>query len=185
MSLLITNKETLKNTAIITMPYKKGEIIKEIIGDLVILKILDEVVGLNILNYSNYFDAQEGAHTINEKQIDAIGKMGYKSNNFNSLFLIGEILSKENHPKSDKLFILKVQTNKKIQIVTNATNANVGKKVIVATVGSTLPSGIPITFSKVMGIESEGMLCGTETLGLPKSDGVFITNGENGEEYIL
>ena len=36
-----------------------------------------------------------------------------------------------------------------------------------------------------MGIESQGMLCGGETLGKEKTDGILLVSGNNGDEYIL
>jgi len=185
MSLIIIQKNTLGTNAIITIKNKDNNLYEEQKGDLTIIKSGDEVVGLNIKNYQKYFEAEEGAHTINELQVAAIEKMGYKLEAKQSMFIVGKVISKEQHPKSDKLYLLKVMADKELQIVTNAANAEVGKNVVVAKVGATLPSGLPIVFSKVMGVESEGMLCGGETLGMEKTDGVLITNQEEGTPFIL
>lgn len=185
MSLIITNNTTLNNKAIIFLKSKTGEVTTKTQGDLTIIYSDKEPVGLNIFNYSKYFEAQEGAHTLNATQKEAIEKLGFEFKNEFPFFTIGEITSREVHPKSERLFVLKVQTEKELQIVTNSTNSLVGTKVVVARVGAILPSGMDITFSKVMNVPSEGMLCGGETLGKEKTDGVLLVEGNPGEEYIL
>ena len=185
MSLIITNETTLKDKALIVLSNKQGEITEENIGDITLIKIEDQTVGINVFNYKKYFSAKSGAHTINNEQVKAIEELGFKIESSKSMFSIGEVIEKETHPKSDRLFVLKVKTDKVLQIVTNAANAEIGKKVVVANVGATLPSGLPIIFSKVMGVESEGMLCGGQTLGLEPTEGIYHPNGNVGDEYIL
>lgn len=185
MSLIITNNTTLKNKAIIFLKSKTGKIKTETKGDLTVIYSDNEPVGLNIFNYQKYFEAQEGAHTVSDIQKDAISKLGFEITNDFPFFSIGEVIEREVHPKSERLFVLKVQTDKELQIVTNSTNSLIGTKVVVARVGSILPTGLNITFSKVMGVPSEGMLCGGETLGGSKTDGVLLVDGIPGDEYIL
>lgn len=185
MSLIITNNNTLESKAIIFLKSKTGKIKTESKGDLTIIYSDNEPVGLNIFNYSKYFEAQEGAHTLNDVQKEAISKLGFNFANDFSFFTVGEVISREVHPKSDRLFVLKVQTEQELQIVTNSTNSLVGTKVVVARVGAILPSGMDITFSKVMGVPSEGMLCGGETLGKGQTEGVLLVEGNPGAEYIL
>lgn len=185
MSLIISRRNTLKTTAIVTLPYIKGSVIEEKLGDLVLIKVKNKVVGLNILNFKKYFEAKEGAHTINNAQIEAIKKLGYNLKTSNSMFSIGEIIERKIHHKSGKLYILKVKTNKIITIVTNIENAIIGNKVVVANVGATLPSGVTILHFKVMNIISEGMLCSRETLDKEDAIGPLMISGKNGDEYIL
>ena len=184
MSLIITNKETLKNVAIILISATQGEKTIETNGDFTKIYVGNKLVGANIFNPENYFEVKEGVHTLNDEQISVL-----KNNNiefdFNSHFSIGEVISREVHPKSEKLFLLKVQTEVELQIVTNSLNSLVGSKVVVARLGAILPSGLEIVLSKVMGVESQGMLCGGETLGLEKTEGVLIVNGNNGDNFIL
>ena len=79
---------------------------------------------------------------------------------------IGQILECEMHPDSDHLHICKVDVgNEVLQIVCGAPNARVGIKVIVALVGAVLPDGT-IKKGKLRGVESFGMLCSVEELGL-------------------
>lgn len=185
MSLIITNNTTLKNTAIIVLVNKKNNITEETNGDITLIKSEDQVVGINIFNFEKYFSAKEGAHTLTKDQVDAISKLGYTITDYKSKFSIAEVMNAEQHPKSEKLQLLKLNTTKELKIVTNDLTVSVGEKVVVANLGATLPSGLAIVRSKVMGVESEGMLCGGETLGLEKTDGVMRVSGNNGDEFIL
>lgn len=185
MSLIISNRKTLGNTAIIVLGNKKGNEIIEHNGDFTVIKSGDEVIGINVFNHDKYFKTYEGAHTLNDDQAKVLKDNGIQINNYESHFSVGEVIERNAHPKSDKLFVLKVRTNKDLQIVTNSLNSLVGTKVVVANVGATLPSGLPIVFSKVMGVESEGMLCGGETLGKDKTEGVMLVDLPVGSKFIL
>ena len=80
---------------------------------------------------------------------------------------IGKILECEMHPDSDHLHVCKVDVGntEPLQIVCGAPNARVGIKVIVALVGAKLPGG-DIKKGKLRGVESFGMMCSIEELGL-------------------
>lgn len=81
-------------------------------------------------------------------------------------FVYGEILSCEKHPKSDKLQICSVNIGEKIiQIVCGASNCAANNIAIVAKVGAVMPTGMNIISSKVMGVESNGMMCSEFELG--------------------
>lgn len=93
----------------------------------------------------------------------------------------GEVLSCEQHPNADKLKITKVDINKgePLQIVCGAPNVAVGQKVIVAPVGTTIyPSNgdaITMKVAKIRGVESFGMICAEDEIGLGSShDGILI-----------
>jgi phenylalanyl-tRNA synthetase beta chain len=95
--------------------------------------------------------------------------------------VIGEILECHRHPDADKLTITKVTIgqDEPLQIVCGAANVATGQKVVVATVGSTLyPSeGDPITIkkAKIRGMESTGMLCAEDEIGLGTShEGIMV-----------
>lgn len=95
--------------------------------------------------------------------------------------IIGEVLTCEKHPDADKLKITTVNVGQTepLQIVCGASNVAAGQKVIVATVGTTIyPStGEPFTIkkAKIRGIESHGMLCAEDEIGLGTGhDGIMI-----------
>jgi len=91
------------------------------------------------------------------------------------------------HPKADRLQIVLVKTIEnqkevKKEIVCGAKNIKAGQIVPLALVGSEVidrTSGLTLKIkkSKIRGIESEGMLCSAEEIGLkkePKSAGIYI-----------
>ncbi len=81
--------------------------------------------------------------------------------------VVGELKKVEKHPDADKLLIVHVNTgSENLQIVTGATNIKAGEKVPVALHGSTIAGGKKIRASKLRGVESTGMLCSAEELGL-------------------
>ena len=86
----------------------------------------------------------------------------------------GEVLSCEKHPDADKLKVTTVSIGgEPLQIVCGAPNVAAGQKVAVATVGCTLyPSPdepLKIKISKIRGVESQGMLCAEDELGIGAS----------------
>jgi len=95
--------------------------------------------------------------------------------------VIGKVLKAEQHPNADKLKVTSVNIGKDepLQIVCGAPNVAEGQTVAVATVGTTIHplNGEPLTMkvAKIRGIESFGMICAEDELGLGGShDGIMI-----------
>lgn len=94
--------------------------------------------------------------------------------------VIGEVLTKSKHPDADRLNVTTVNVGGEIplQVVCGATNVEVGQKVVVATVGTTLYNGdesFQIKKSKIRGEVSEGMICAEDEIGLGTShDGIMV-----------
>lgn len=83
--------------------------------------------------------------------------------------VIGKVLECIPHPDSNHLHVCKVDIGKEIlQIVCGAPNCTEGIKVIVALVGCELPN-IFIKQSVIRGVESNGMLCSLQELGINES----------------
>ncbi len=86
--------------------------------------------------------------------------------------VIGEVLEVVPHPNADKLRLTKVATGgaQPLPIVCGAPNVAQGQKVVVATVGTTIypTSGEPLTMkvAKIRGVESYGMICAEDEIGL-------------------
>ena len=83
--------------------------------------------------------------------------------------VVGRITSIEKHPDADKLRICKLDCGcygSDIQIVTGADNVHAGDLVPVALDGSSLHGGVKIKKGKLRGVESDGMLCSGEELGI-------------------
>lgn len=71
------------------------------------------------------------------------------------------------HPNADKLVITSVNTgDEKLQIVTAATNVNVGDVIPVALEKARLAGGLVIKRAKLRGVESRGMMCSGQELGI-------------------
>tara|TARA_B100000446_G_scaffold144246_1_gene137306 strand:+ start:2338 stop:4779 length:2442 start_codon:yes stop_codon:yes gene_type:complete len=93
--------------------------------------------------------------------------------------VVGQILSFEKHPEADKLNVCKVTDgSEEFQIVCGAPNVREGMKIPFAQIKAVLPSedgkGFKIKKAKLRGVESFGMLCAEEELGLAdKSDGLW------------
>jgi phenylalanyl-tRNA synthetase beta chain len=98
--------------------------------------------------------------------------------------VIGEVIECIPHPNADKLKLTKVNIGlpELLSIVCGASNVAVGQKVIVAPVGTTIfPSQadpIMIKIAKIRGIESQGMICAEDEIGLGTSHAGIIVLGE-------
>ncbi|MGL4992863.1 MAG: phenylalanine--tRNA ligase subunit beta [Bacteroidales bacterium] len=94
--------------------------------------------------------------------------------------VIGHVLTCVDHPNSDHLHITTVDLGKEEpqQIVCGAANVAAGQKVVVATVGTKLYSGdesFTIKRSKIRGVESLGMICAEDEIGLGNGhDGIMV-----------
>ena len=84
--------------------------------------------------------------------------------------VVGEILSTRPHPEADKLQVCQVSTGKEtVQVVCGAPNARARLKAPLATVGAKLASGLDIKSAKLRGVDSRGMLCAEQELGLAET----------------
>ena len=90
--------------------------------------------------------------------------------------VVGKVLSCEKHPDADKLNVCQIDTGKGIrQIVCGAANVLDAEYVAVATVGTTLSGDFQIKPAELRGVKSDGMVCSSTELGLPKlNDGIMI-----------
>lgn len=92
----------------------------------------------------------------------------------------GRVLTCVDHPDSDHLHITTVDlgTGEPVQIVCGAPNVAAGQNVVVATVGTTLYDGdkeFQIRKSKIRGVESFGMICAEDEIGVGTShDGIMV-----------
>lgn len=94
--------------------------------------------------------------------------------------VIGHVLTCEPHPDSDHLHVTTVDLGdgKPTQIVCGAPNVAAGQTVVVATVGTKLYDGdkeFTIKRSKIRGVESLGMICAEDEIGVGAShDGIIV-----------
>ena len=85
--------------------------------------------------------------------------------------VVGEVLTCEMHPNSDHLHVCSVNIGEAepSQIVCGAPNVAAGQKVVVATLGTVLYDGdqqFTIKRSKLRGVESLGMICAEDEIGV-------------------
>ena len=86
--------------------------------------------------------------------------------------VVGEVLTCEPHPNSDHMHVCTVRLapgEEPVQIVCGAPNVSAGQKVVVATLGTKLYDGdecFTIKRSKLRGIESNGMICAEDEIGV-------------------
>lgn len=99
--------------------------------------------------------------------------------------VIGKVLTCVEHPNSDHLHITTVDLGlgEPVQIVCGAPNVAAGQTVVVATVGTTLYGEGDETFqikkSKIRGVESFGMICAEDEIGVGTShDGIIVIDRE-------
>ncbi len=95
--------------------------------------------------------------------------------------IVAQIKESVQHPNADRLSVCKVDdgTGTDRQIVCGAKNYQVGDKVPLALPGAKMGPDFTIKVGKLRGVESQGMLCSAEELGLPKGeDGLLILSPE-------
>ena len=105
--------------------------------------------------------------------VEEISKLGEGLENI----VTAKIVSKENHPDSDHMYVTKVDVgeDEPLQIVCGAQNFNEGDHIVTAKIGAVLPGDFKIKKAKLRGVDSFGMNCSEEELGLAdKSDGIMI-----------
>ena len=91
--------------------------------------------------------------------------------------IVAEVVECVEHPDSDHLHITKLNTGEPelLQVVCGAPNVAAGQKVLLATVGTVLGEDFKIKKSKIRGVESFGMICAEDELGIGQShDGIMV-----------
>ena len=106
--------------------------------------------------------------------------------------VVAKVLECEDHPDSDHLHVTKVDAGlgEPLQVVCGAPNVAAGQKVLLATVGAVLPGDFKIKKSKIRGVESLGMICAEDELGIGTShEGIMVLPedapvGQPAKEYL-
>ena len=128
-----------------------------------------------------YLDADLSA----ERMAEILTELGLEVEEFEKIetikgglkgVVVGEVLTCEDHPDSDHLHITSVDVGAEspLQIVCGAANCRKGLKVMCATVGAVLypidsDEEFKIKRSKIRGVESLGMLCAEDELGIGRN----------------
>ena len=95
--------------------------------------------------------------------------------------IVGEVRTVEKHPNADRLSLCRVfDGTEEHQVVCGAPNVVAGMKTAFAPVGSVLPGDFKLKKAKIRGVESFGMLCAEDELGLSEShDGIMVLNPDS------
>src|SRR6267378_64036 len=138
-------------------------------------------VTLNWLN--QYVDLNWSAEELSERltmigiEVERVEKV---AGEFEGV-VVAQVITRDKHPNADKLSLCRVNDGKgERQIVCGADNFKPGDKVPLILPGFSLPAKpgsqpFTIKVGKIRGVESHGMLCSTQELGLPDQvDGLFI-----------
>ena len=91
--------------------------------------------------------------------------------------VVAEVLTCEAHPDSDHLHITTVNAGagEPLTVVCGAPNVAAGQKVLFAQLGTVLPGDFKIKKSKIRGVESFGMICAEDELGIGEShEGIMV-----------
>ncbi|MGD9909105.1 MAG: phenylalanine--tRNA ligase subunit beta [Candidatus Izemoplasmatales bacterium] len=120
----------------------------------------------------------EKAFSLKSAEVASLEKLVDASN-----LVIGHVLTCTDHPDSDHLHVCEVNTGANVlQIICGAPNVEVNQKVIVALDGALLPGNFKIKKAKIRGVESNGMICSLEELGIEKKyhneDGIHVLSDE-------
>lgn len=128
---------------------------------------------------AEYVDVQLSPEALAERltllgmEVKAIERPGAEWQNV----VVGELLSVERHPRSDRLSVTRVTVGggEPLEIVCGATNIAAGQRVPVALPGAVLPGGRRIERTEKLGVASNGMLCSGDELRLTgDGDGILI-----------
>jgi phenylalanyl-tRNA synthetase beta chain len=121
-------------------------------------------------------------------EVEGVSKLGGE---FEGV-VVAQVITRDKHPNADKLSVCRVHDGKgERQIVCGAQNFQAGDKVPLILPGATLPpkpgetTPFTIKVGKIRGVESHGMMCSAdelgldpETLGLKKEDGLLLLRPE-------
>ena len=150
------------------------EVIKQ--DDVVVIKKNKKIIGINIFNISKIMKIKANGFIplLDDKVLDVINHILENHNlpilekQKNSGFVVAKITNIEEHPDSDHLHICNVDVgeDKELQIVCGAFNAKKDLICVCALPYAFMPSGKQIIPGKLLGIDSNGMLCSGRELSL-------------------
>lgn len=117
---------------------------------------------------------EQFAHTYSTYTAEVEGVDSYI---FDKKIVVGKVLSWNPHPDSDKLGLVQIDAGKngKHEIVCGASNAKTSEYIAVALEDAQLPGGLVISRRAIRGVDSCGMICSLDELGLQadRADGIF------------
>ena len=140
---------------------------------------LGEFVDLSDVSDKRFNDEM----TLSGSKVETIKREGSEIKNV----VVGKIVEMVRHENSDHMWVCQIDVGRgaPIQVVTGAQNQKSGDLVIVALDGADLPGGKHIEAGKLRGVESNGMCCSYQELGMTEhdwphaaSDGLFLLGSD-------
>lgn len=172
-------RETMNDTMTLVINNNKPTKVENH-GEYSILFHDDILIGINVFNVSKKINLPNGFLYPDDKIINLVDKLtNMNVGQYNNpKFIVGRIDEIIPVPNTNLNQCLVFNGYAQMKIICGATNVKKDSKVVVANAGAALPSGIIINISKVMNVESEGMLCSRKELFNEdqKSDGILILN---------
>ncbi|MHA8110994.1 YtpR family tRNA-binding protein [Lactobacillaceae bacterium Melli_B4] len=141
----------------------------------------DQVLGYNFFNASQLIPeikSVNGQVELDQTKVDqlnqALDNAGFDdrlSVDTDPKFVVGYVKTVTDHPKSDHLKITETEVDggQNLQIVSGSPNMQADIKVVVAKVGTMMPSGLIIWPGELKGVESDGMICSGRELRIPNA----------------
>lgn len=170
------NYKTIGDVLLIIFDQRENpdEVIKQ--DDVVVIKKNKKIIGINIFNISKIMKIKANGFIplLDDKVLDVINHILENHNlpilekQINSGFVVAKITNIEEHPDSDHLHVCNVDVgeDKELQIVCGAFNAKKDLICVCALPYAFMPSGKQIIPGKLLGIDSNGMLCSGRELSL-------------------
>lgn len=170
------NYKTIGDVLLIIFDQRENpdEVIKQ--DDVVVIKKNKKIIGINIFNILKIMKIKANGFIplLDDKVLDVINHILENHNlpilekQINSGFVVAKITNIEEHPDSDHLHICNVDVgeDKELQIVCGAFNAKKDLICVCALPYAFMPSGKQIIPGKLLGIDSNGMLCSGRELSL-------------------
>lgn len=138
---------------------------------------------------NEWIDISKVSTDVLAKMLNSIGLEVDRVHSYNIAkgIVFGKVLECEKHPEADKLSVCKVDVGGEspLQIVCGASNVRAGLDVVVATIGTVMPSGLVIKPVKLRGIESSGMICSAVEIGLEDCQSGIIELDKSIGKFVL
>lgn len=136
-----------------------------------------QLIGMNVFEASKYMTGlKDGQVEITDEIVSKLNQLIDPTKEIQvekddqERLIVGQVVAIEEHPDSDHLHICQVDLGKETtQIVCGAPNVALHQKVVVATPGTMMPSGLLIVPSALRKVKSNGMLCSARELLLPNA----------------
>ncbi|MBL4632382.1 MAG: phenylalanine--tRNA ligase subunit beta [Kofleriaceae bacterium] len=140
-----------------------------------------------LVDFGREVSAEEGARALTSSGLE-VEEFRPVGDDFTGV-VIAEVVSKEAHPNADKLTVVHVRDSEDgdtTLVICGAPNVpEPGGRVLWAKPGAVLPGGFELGSKKLKGIESAGMLCAEDELGLGDDHDGIIVLGEDAKDLPL